>query len=35
MERIKNWEWLLLFGSLWGVVEVVAGGSFYKDNVSL
>jgi len=33
MGNFKNWVWLLLFGSLWGIVEVVAGGALLKDKM--
>ncbi|MBC8359628.1 MAG: hypothetical protein H8E54_11875, partial [Candidatus Aminicenantes bacterium] len=33
MRNFKNWVWLLLFGSLWGLVEVVVGGALLKDNM--
>jgi hypothetical protein len=33
MKNAKNWVWLLLFGSLWGVVEVVVGEFLYAKNV--
>jgi hypothetical protein len=33
MKSAKNWVWLLLFGSLWGVVEVVVGEFLYAKNV--
>lgn len=33
MGNFKNWAWLLLFGSLWGIVEVVAGGALSRNNV--
>jgi len=26
MRKFKNWSWLLLFGSLWGIGEVAGGG---------
>lgn len=29
MRDIKNWAWLLLFGSLWGLSEVAGGGILY------
>jgi hypothetical protein len=33
MNDIKNWVWLLLFGSLWGLSEVTAGGMLYASDV--
>jgi hypothetical protein len=33
MSDIKNWAWLLLFGSLWGLSEVTAGGMLYASDV--
>ena len=33
MTNFKNWLWLLLFGSLWGIGEVIAGGVLYRDTV--
>ena len=33
MGNFKNWVWFLLFGSLWGFVEVVAEGTLLKDNM--
>ena len=33
MRNYKIWLWLLLFGSLWGIGEVFAGGVLYKDSV--
>lgn len=33
MKDIKNWAWLLAFGSLWGIMEVVGGEAFFKNNV--
>jgi len=33
MREIKNWSWLLVFGSLWGIMEVVGGEAFFKNNV--
>lgn len=32
MKSFKSWAWLLLIGSLWGMNEVVVGGSLYKNN---
>lgn len=29
----KALVWLVLFGSLWGMVEVVFGGALYNNNV--
>jgi hypothetical protein len=33
MKNIKNWVWLLAFGSLWGIMEVIGGEAFFKNNV--
>ena len=33
MRSFKNWIWLLLFGSLWGVAEVFGGEALFKDRV--
>jgi hypothetical protein len=33
MKNAKNWVWLLLFGSLWGVVEVAAGEVLFDRDV--
>lgn len=33
MKNPKNWLWLLLFGSLWGINEVVMGGVLSQNNV--
>lgn len=33
MRNPKNWVWLLLFGSLWGISEVIGGEAFYRNNV--
>lgn len=33
MTDAKNWAWLLLFGSLWGVVEVVVGEALFAGEV--
>lgn len=33
MNNAKNWMWLLVFGSLWGIMEVVGGEAFFKNNV--
>ena len=33
MRNYKNWLWLLVFGSLWGIGEVFAGGALYWDTV--
>jgi hypothetical protein len=33
MKNAKNWVWLLLFGSLWGVVEVVVGELLFAKDV--
>jgi len=33
MKDKKNWAWLLLFGSLWGISEVAAGGVLYTNEI--
>lgn len=33
MTDMKNWAWFLLFGSLWGISEVAAGGILYSSDV--
>lgn len=33
MKDKKNWAWLLLFGSLWGISEVAAGGILYANEI--
>jgi hypothetical protein len=33
MKNYKNWIWLLVFGSLWGIMEVIGGEAFFKNNV--
>lgn len=33
MRDIKNWAWFLLFGSLWGLSEVAAGGILYAVEI--
>jgi len=33
MKNYKNWVWIFLFGSLWGISEVMGGEAFYKNNV--
>jgi hypothetical protein len=33
MKRFKYCVWLLLYGSLWGISEVIAGGILYRDTV--
>ncbi len=33
MRNAKNWVWLLLFGSVWGVVEVVVGEVLFEKDV--
>jgi len=33
MRDIKTWLWLLLFGSLWGVCEVIAGEDLFGKGV--
>ncbi len=34
MRNLKDWAWLLFFGSLWGISEVVGGGFLYNENVA-
>ena len=33
MTDMKNWAWFLLFGALWGISEVAAGGILYASDV--
>ncbi len=33
MRKFKNWSWLLLFGSLWGIIEVAGGGVLSEYNM--
>ncbi|MGB8951405.1 MAG: hypothetical protein WCC06_01875 [Candidatus Aminicenantales bacterium] len=33
MKNAKNWAWLLLFGSLWGMSEVIGGEVLYNNNI--
>lgn len=33
MKDKRNWAWLLLFGSLWGISEVAAGGVLYANDI--
>lgn len=33
MRNFKNWAWLLLFGSLWGINEVIVGEELSRNNV--
>lgn len=33
MRNHKNWVWILLFASLWGISEVIGGEAFYRNNV--
>jgi len=33
MRKLQNWAWLLLFGSLWGVNEVVVGDILSQNDV--
>jgi len=33
MRNFKNWIWLLLFGSLWGIMEVIGGELLYKYEI--
>jgi len=34
MSNLKNGAWLLFFGSLWGLSEVIGGGILYNGNVA-
>lgn len=33
MRNFKNWAWLFLFGSLWGINEVIFGKILFKDSM--
>ena len=33
MKNFKCWVWILLFGSLWGIGEVTAGGVLFRNTV--
>ena len=33
MRNLKNWAWIIFFGSLWGMSELVAGEYFASSNV--
>lgn len=33
MRNMRNWAWFMLFGSLWGLSEVAAGGSLYANEI--
>lgn len=33
MRKLRNWLWLFLFGSLWGINEVVVGSALSKNNI--
>ena len=33
MANKKNWLWFLLFGSIWGMSEVLAGGILYASDI--
>jgi len=33
MKNYRNWVWILLLGSLWGISEVMGGDAFYGNNV--
>jgi hypothetical protein len=33
MKNMKNWAWILFFGSLWGLSEVLGGGALYAMDV--
>lgn len=35
MEKIRPLTWILLFGSLWGLSEVIGGGALYAADVPL
>jgi hypothetical protein len=34
MKDVRQWAWLLLFGSVWGISEVAVGGALYRANVA-
>jgi len=34
MRSIKNWVWLLLFGSVWGIAEVIVGEGLFGNKVA-
>lgn len=33
MRNFKDWVWLLMFGSLWGISEVIFGGALYRSSM--
>lgn len=33
MRKLRNWLWLFLFGSLWGINEVVIGSTLSKNHI--
>lgn len=33
MRKLRNWSWLFLFGSLWGINEVVVGSALSQNNI--
>lgn len=33
MKNLKNYAWFLLFGSMWGISEVAAGGVLYGSDI--
>lgn len=35
MKKTSNWLWPLALGSLWGLAELIGGGTFYQNNVPL
>jgi hypothetical protein len=35
MKEIRTWIWILLFGSLWGINEVVTGESLFRNQTFL
>ena len=35
MKKSISWLWLILFGSIWGLNELVGGGAFYPDRPTL
>mgnify|MGYP001143595188 CR=1 FL=1 len=35
MKKIRTWAWILLFGSLWGINEVITGESLFRNQTLL
>lgn len=35
MKKMSNWLWPLALGSLWGLAELIGGGTFYQNSVPL